>query len=93
VQNCHKKTVKAKNARMHMCGHMLRWIRLQMKFDPRDMCATLDLKRRTYQDYEAGKRNIPAKLAARIREMYQRDREFMSSIPYSVDAAWERGNR
>lgn len=39
-----------------MCGKMLRWLRRDMKFEPRDMCAVLNLPRRTYQDYEAGKR-------------------------------------
>jgi len=76
-----------------MCGQMLRWIRQQMLFDPRDMRATLvppgcpPMHRRTYEDYEAGKRGIPAELATRIREVYQRDLELKAGINDRVDAA------
>jgi hypothetical protein len=61
-----------------------------MKFDPRDMCDLFKLPRRTYQDYEAGKRNIPAKLATLIREAHKADREWVNGIGDRVEAA-ERG--
>lgn len=68
----------------------LKSIRLEIRFDPRDMCCVLDLPRRTYQDYEAGKRNIPVEVANRIREIYRRDREFMAGIAYRVDQALDK---
>lgn len=81
------KTTTKREKRTHMAADELKRIRLAMKFAPRDMCATLGLPRRTYQDYEAGKRGIPAKLATLIREMFNRDREFMATINDRVDAA------
>lgn len=87
VQKVTKKIQKRKNARIFMCANELKQIRYMMKFDPRDMCATLGLKRRTYQDYDAGKRKIPQDVAARIRETYRRDCELMNGIPARVDAA------
>lgn len=95
MQKDTKKTEK-RQKRTHMSGAELKQIRKAMRFEPRDMRATLALPgkkpipRRTYQDYEAGKRGIPADLAARIRELFKRDREFMAGIPNRVDAA-ERG--
>lgn len=92
----HKTSKTQKNSRKRtqfMCAAMLRWIRVQMGFEPRDMRATLALPgckpipRRTYQDYEAGKRGIPAKLATRIREVFKCDREFMATICHRVDIA------
>lgn len=78
---------------MHaMAGAELKRLRLEMRFAPRDMCEVLGLKRRTYQDYEAGKRGIPAVLAVRIREMHKRDREFIAGIGDRIDAA-ERGDK
>lgn len=93
MQKHHEKTKKRQKRTQFMCGPMLRWIRLEMGFDPRDMRETLGLPRRTYQDYEAGKRGLPTELAARIREMFQRDRELMAGIAGRVDVAWERGER
>jgi hypothetical protein len=96
VQKTAKKQNKRQKRTQYMCHQMLRWIRLQMLFEPRDMRAaivppgTKPMSRRTYQDYEAGKRGIPADLAARIREMHKRDREFMATIGDRIDAA-ERG--
>ena len=90
VQNDHKNT-KKQQKRTHMCAAMLRWIRKDMKFEPRDMCDIFLLPRRTYQDYEAGKRGIPAELAVRIRETHKVDREFINSIGDRVDAVERAG--
>ena len=68
MQNDTKKHNK-REKRTHMTGAELKRLRRKMKFDPRDMCAGLDLPRRFYQDYEAGKRGIPVGLATRIREL------------------------
>lgn len=92
MQTPHKKQRKRQKRTQFMCGKMLRWMREDMRYEPRDMRALLGLKRRTYQDYEAGKRGIPAKLALLIRELHQRDREFISGIGDRVDAA-ERGKK
>lgn len=89
MQNDTKKHNK-RQKRTHMSGQELKRLRLEMKFAPRDMCDILPLNRRTYQDYEAGKRGIPAGLAARIRELHQRDREFIAGIGDRVEAI-ERG--
>lgn len=89
MQNELKKPNK-RQKRTHMSGQKLKQLRREMKFAPRDMCEILQLKRRTYQDYEAGKRGIPAGLAARIRELHQRDREFIAGIGDRVETI-ERG--
>lgn len=75
-----------------MCGQMLIMIREDMLYDPRDMCDQFGLQRRTYQNYEAGKRGIPQELAARIRKQYEWDRDFMANIGNRVDAN-ERGKK
>lgn len=84
VQNESQKQ-KKRQKRTHMTGEELKRIRKEMKFEPRDMYRTLNLPRRTYQDYEAGKRGIPAQLAARIREMHTRDWEWTAGIGDRVD--------
>lgn len=79
-----------------MTGAELKRIRLKMLFAPREMCACLvppgckPMPRRTYQDYEAGKRGIPAELATRIQELYWKDLDFMSTIGDRIEAR-ERG--
>lgn len=93
MQNDKKKQKKQAKRTQYMCGKMLRWLRRDMKFEPRDMRAVLGIRsRRTYEDYEAGKRGIPAKLAARIRQQHKRDREFINGIGDRVDAV-ERGEK
>jgi predicted transcriptional regulator len=89
VQNDIKKQ-KAREKRTHMTGEELRRMRGEMKFAPRDMRAELDLPRRTYQDYEAGKRGIPAALAVRIRELHRQDREWVAGIGGRVDLNEEK---
>lgn len=73
-----------------MNGEELKRIRIEMKFGVCDMYRTLGLPRRTYQDYEAGKRGIPEDVARRVREAHRRDREFMAGLPARIDAAIER---
>lgn len=89
-RNNRPKRTHPRGRKQYLCKAMLRWIRLQMGFEPRDMYRTLELPRRTYQDYEAGKRGIPAELATRIREMHRRDRELMNGIGDRVDAELHR---
>lgn len=91
VQNDTKKR-KTRAKRTHLTGGELRAMRREMKFAPRDMCAVLGLPRRTYQDYEAGRRGIPAALAERIRQIYRQDREWMAGIGRRVDQH-EEGQR
>lgn len=93
MQTDKKKTNKRQKRTQYMCGKMLRWLRQDMRFEPRDMRAVLGIRsRRTYEDYEACKRGIPAKLATRIREQHKRDREFINGIGDRVDAV-ERGEK
>lgn len=87
MQNSTKKIDKQKNARIFMCANELKQIRYMMRYAPRDMYQEMRLPRRTYQDYESGKRRISQKVAAQIREMYRRDCEFMNGIANRVDAA------
>jgi len=68
-----------------MSAAELKRLRREMKFAPRDMCAILSLPRRTYQDYESGRRGIPEKIAAQIRKAYRQDREFIAGIAGRVD--------
>lgn len=89
-----KKTIKSRKRPQYMCGKMLRYMREVMKYEPRDMRASLGVKsRRTYEDYEAGKRGIPPYLALLIRKLYRRDRDFMAGIPARVDAAIKEGKK
>jgi hypothetical protein len=87
-----KKQKKRTKRTQFMCAKMLHWLRKDMRFEPRDMCDTFKQARRTYQDYEAGKRGIPAKLAARIREKHKADREWINGIGDRVDAV-KRGEK
>lgn len=63
-----------------MTGDELKRIRLAMGYAPRDMYRSLALPRRSYQDYEAGKRGIPADVADKARQLHRRDREFMARL-------------
>ena len=93
MQNNKKKQNKRQKRTQYMCPQILRWLRQDMRFEPRDMRAVLEIRsRRTYEDYEAGKRGIPAKLATRIRELHKRDRELINGIGDRVDAV-ERGEK
>lgn len=76
---------KKREKRTHMTGEELKRIRLAIKFDPRDMCAVLVLPRRTYQDYEAGKRSIPESVANAAREAHRRNIDFMKRLPKIID--------
>lgn len=86
MQNGTKKQ-KKQPKRTHMTGAELKSLRRDMRFDPRDMCATFNLPRRTYQNYENGERGIPAKLAEQIREKHRQDREWINGIGERIDAA------
>jgi len=74
--------------RTHMSAAELIRLREEMNLKPRHMRLVLGIKsRRTYEDYEAGKRGIPEKTAAQIREAHRKDRAFMAGIPGMVHAA------
>lgn len=60
-------------------------LRHEMGCAPCDMYRLLGLPRRTYQDYEAGKRGIPQSVAAQIRDAHRRDREFMAGLPARIE--------
>ena len=85
MQKTSKKTQKRQKRTHFMCGKMLIMIREDMLYYPRDMCDQFGLQRRTYQNYEAGKRGIPQELATRIRKQYEWDRDFMANIGNRVD--------
>lgn len=82
MQKQHKKRQK----RTHMSAEECRRLRQEMKCGVCDMYRALGLPRRTYQDYESGRRGIPAHVAAQIRAIHQRDREFMAGLPARIEA-------
>lgn len=45
-------------------------IRTGLKLKPMHMYRALGIPRRTYQDYESGRRGIPLDFATRVREMF-----------------------
>lgn len=81
---------KKRQKRTHMSGTELKRLRQEMKYQPRDMYLTLGLARRTYQDYEAGRRGIPQDVAAAVRKAHKRDREFMANLPTRIGAILDR---
>lgn len=89
VQKSTKNQKKSKK-RTHMTGEELRLLRLEMKVGPCDMYRLLGLPRRTYQDYEAGRRSIPLEVAIKARAAHRRDREFMANLPAKIFAALDR---
>jgi DNA-binding transcriptional regulator YiaG len=89
VQN-QRETQKKRLKRTHMTGGELRLIRLEVNLAPRDMRTLLGLCRRTYQDYEAGRRGIPREIATQAREILQRNRHYMAGLPARIAAAVTR---
>lgn len=73
-----------------MAGEELRQLRREMKYGVADMYRILGLPRRTYQDYEAGKRGIPQRVAVAARAAHRRDREFMAGLPGRIHACLDR---
>lgn len=65
-------------------------LRREMKYRPCDMWATLGLPRRTYQDYEAGRRGIPQEVAEAARAAHRRDRDFIANLPTRIGAILDR---
>lgn len=90
---------RKREKRTHLTGKELKRMRREMKFDPRDMRAILvpvghdPMSKRTYEDYEADRRGIPAELATRIRELHKQDQEFMATIGDRIDAAEREENQ
>ncbi|WP_214173146.1 hypothetical protein [Geoanaerobacter pelophilus] len=80
-----KKTKKRQNC-THMTGAELKRLRREIGIGTCDMYRLLGLPRRTYQDYEAGKRGIPEAVATAAREAHRRDREFFATLPDRIDA-------
>ena len=76
---------KTRQKRTHMSSAECKRLRREMGCAPCDMYRLLGLPRRTYQDYESGRRGIPQGIAAQIREAHRRDREFMDSLPARIE--------
>ena len=83
-----------KSGKTHaMTAAELREIRLDLGFKPQHMRAVLGgLPRRTYQDYEAGKRRVPVETLRMARQVWQRNREFMATLPARLAALIERNH-
>lgn len=85
MRNNHKKN-KTDTKRTHlMDADMLKVIREEIGFAPRDMYRTLGIPRRTYQDYEAGKRRIPDAIANAVFAELKWNRKFMEGLAARVD--------
>lgn len=80
VQKDTKTTKNGQKRTRYMCPEMLRWLRQDINFRPVDMYTSLGIPRRTYQDYEAGNRGIPAEIAAAGRDIHQRNRLLMANV-------------
>ena len=91
-RNSSKMTITTnKTSKTHaLTGADLKQIRLGLGFAPRDMCAVLGLKRRTYQCYEAGQRGIPSNVAAAARQVEERNLAFMAALPGRIAALVSR---
>lgn len=87
VQNTTKKQNKRQNC-THMSAAELIRLREEMRLQPVHMYRNvLNIPRRTYQDYETGRRSIPEDIATRIREAHRKDREFMTNLPGRIHAS------
>jgi len=73
-----------------MSATELKRLRREMRYGPCDMYRALGLPRRTYQDYESGRRSIPQNVADAARAAHRRDREFMAALPARIGAALDR---
>lgn len=73
-----------------MTGEELKRLRSEMRYGTCDMYRALGMPRRTYQDYEAGKRGIPEDVAARVREVHRKDRAFMAALAGRIGAVIDR---
>jgi len=89
VQNQPEKKKKSKK-RTHMSADELKRLRREMRIGVCDMYRLLGLPRRTYQDYEAGKRGIPQDVADKAREAHRRDREFMAALSARICASLDQ---
>lgn len=89
VQSNQKKHENAQNSTQHMCCLMLKWIRIQIKFKPRDMYRHLGLPRRTYQDYESGERGIPPEVADKVRRTFEWNTRFIREMTQRIDKVLE----
>lgn len=89
MQNDHKKRKTGKNG-TQMSGAELKQLRLEMGIGACGMYRILGLPRRTYQDYEAGRRGIPEHVAIAARAAHQRERSFMASLSDRIAAAIDR---
>ncbi|BDV42414.1 hypothetical protein GURASL_13370 [Geotalea uraniireducens] len=84
MQNQSQKQKKRQKC-THMSAEECKRLRSEIKLGPCDMCRILGIPRRTYQDYEAGRRGIPESVATQIREAYRRNREFMAGLPARIE--------
>lgn len=74
-----------------MSARKLKDIRVEVGFDKRSMARALDgMPYRTYQDYEYGRRGIPAEVAEAARELHRRDRQFMRQLRRQMAADLDR---
>jgi DNA-binding transcriptional regulator YiaG len=87
VQKDQKKPKKAKNARSTMDGLQLQLIRQEIGFAPRHMYLHLGIPRRTYQDYESGRRGIPDSVKDAVIAELKWYRAFIAGMPARVDQA------
>ena len=70
-----------------MTGKQLKHVKEQIGFATCDMYLELELPRRTYQDYEAGKRRIPDSVVCKVLRLYRADRRWTRGMLQRIDKA------
>lgn len=90
VQKDTKNIKKREKRTQTFDSEMLLCVREELKFAPRDMYRTLGIPRRTYQDYESGKRRIPESVAQKAIAELKWNRAFLAGIAGRVDEGLER---
>lgn len=70
-----------------MTGDQLKYVKQKIGYGTYDMYHELKLPRRTYQDYEAGKRAVPPTVARQVLQLYRADRRWTRGMGERIDEA------
>ena len=77
----------AKSAKVHasMTSMQFRMVRELMRFSLVELSIVTKIPYRTLQDYEYGKRSIPAMVVEQLRQEYKRERRIMNQILRGIE--------
>jgi hypothetical protein len=73
-----------------MTPEELKGLRLEMRYDLASLSYLLVIPYRTLQDYEAGKRGIPASFAEKMKAAHKADRDYMRRAARRLDKEFTR---